>query len=45
MNKELRVLSLFSGVGAFEEALKNIGLDYKVINYCELDKKHLKHIV
>lgn len=37
MNK-LKVLSLFSGIGAFEKALKNIGVDYELVNYCEIDK-------
>ena len=36
--KKLRLLSLFSGIGAFEEALKNIGIDYELINYCEFQK-------
>nr|WP_180272941.1 DNA (cytosine-5-)-methyltransferase [Bacillus pumilus] len=35
--KGLRVLSLFSGIGAFEEALKNINIDFKLVNYCEFD--------
>lgn len=35
MNEKLRVLSLFSGVGAFEEALNNINVDFNLINYCE----------
>ena len=35
MENKLRVLSLFSGIGAFEEALNNIGVDYELINYCE----------
>lgn len=34
----LRVLSLFSGIGAFESALTNIGKDYEVVNFCEIDK-------
>lgn len=38
MKKKLRVLSLFSGIGAFEKALKNIGVDYELINYCEIDE-------
>lgn len=33
--KKIKMLSLFSGIGAFEEALKNIGIDYELINYCE----------
>lgn len=36
MNK-LRVLSLFSGMGAFEEGLKNENIDYELVNYCEFD--------
>ena len=34
----MRVLSLFSGIGAFEKALKRIGLEYELVNYCEIDK-------
>lgn len=37
-NKKLKVLSLFSGIGAYEKALSNIGIDFELINYCELDK-------
>lgn len=37
-NNKLRVLSLFSGIGAYEKALRNIGVDFDLINYCELDK-------
>ena len=37
MNK-IKVLSLFSGIGAYEKALTNIGIDYELINYCEIDK-------
>lgn len=36
--EKLRVLSLFSGIGAFEKALTNIGVDFELINYCEIDK-------
>lgn len=36
--KKLKLLSLFSGIGAFEKALSNIGQDYNIINYCEIDK-------
>ena len=39
LNKTLKVLSLFSGIGAFEEALKNLGIDHEVVNYCEIDEK------
>lgn len=34
----MRMLSLFSGIGAFEKALTNIGIDYELVNYCEVDK-------
>lgn len=36
--EKLKVLSLFSGIGAFEKALTNIGIDYELVNYCEIDK-------
>ncbi len=35
--KEIKLLSLFSGIGAFEEAFKNIGIKYDLINYCEFN--------
>lgn len=34
----LKVLSLFSGIGAFEKALENIDEPFELINYCEIDK-------
>ena len=34
----IKLLSLFSGIGAFEKALSNIGIDYDLVNYCEIDK-------
>ena len=34
----LHLLSLFSGIGAFEKALENIGADYRLVNYCEIDQ-------
>ena len=33
----MKVLSLFSGIGAFEKALKNIGVDFELVNYCEIN--------
>lgn len=36
---KLRVLSLFSGIGAPERALKELGVDYELVNFCEIDKK------
>lgn len=35
--KRLKVLSLFSGIGAFEEALKNINIDIDIIAYSEIE--------
>ena len=34
----IKLLSLFSGIGAFENALRRIGQDYELVNYCEIDK-------
>lgn len=36
--KKLRVLSLFSGIGAFEKALTNLGVDFELVGFCEIDK-------
>ena len=33
-----KVLSLFSGIGAFEKALDNLEIEYELVNYCEIDK-------
>lgn len=33
----LRMLSLFSGIGAFEKALGRCGIDHEVLAYCEID--------
>lgn len=35
---ELNMLSLFSGIGAFEKALQNIGIKVNLKNFCEIDK-------
>ena len=34
----LKVLSLFSGIGAFEKALERLNIEHKVLAYCEIDK-------
>lgn len=34
----MKVLSLFSGIGAFEKALDNLGVPYELVAYCEIDK-------
>lgn len=36
--KSVRILSLFSGIGAPEMAIKNLGYDLEVLNFCEIDK-------
>lgn len=36
--KKINVLSLFSGIGAFESALNRGGHEFRLINYCEIDK-------
>ena len=41
MNKNIKVVSLFSGIGAYERALNNIGVDIDLVNY-ELDKTKSK---
>ena len=35
---KLRVVSWFSGIGAFEEGMKELGIDYNLVNYCEFEK-------
>jgi DNA (cytosine-5)-methyltransferase 1 len=37
MNR-LKVLSLFSGIGSFERALLNLGIDFKLVGFSEIDK-------
>lgn len=34
----IKLLSLFSGIGAFESALRRGGYEYNLVNYCEIDK-------
>ena len=34
----MKVLSLFSGIGAFEKALANLNVPYELVGYCEIDK-------
>lgn len=38
----MRYLSLFSGIGAFEKALKNIGIDIELVGFSEIDKYAIK---
>ena len=34
----MKILSLFSGIGAFEKALDYLNINYELVNYCEIDK-------
>ena len=34
----MKVLSLFSGIGAFEQALKNKGIEFELVGFSEIDK-------
>ena len=36
--KQISMLSLFSGIGSPEQALKNIGVDYALVGFSEIDK-------
>lgn len=33
----VRVLSLFSGMGAYEKALRNLGIPFECVNFCEIN--------
>lgn len=36
--KEIKLCSLFSGIGAFEKALKALDIDFEITSYCEIEK-------
>lgn len=38
----MKILSLFSGIGAFEKALENIGIKYELVGFSEIDKYAIK---
>ena len=40
--KKLRVLEAFGGIGACTKALKNLGIDFEVVDYIEIDKYAVK---
>ena len=43
MNKKpVKLLSLFSGIGSPEQALKNIGVDHELLGFSEIDKFAIK---
>lgn len=39
----MKLLSLFSGIGAFEKALDRLNINYELVNYCEIDKYAMMH--
>lgn len=39
---KVRLLSLFSGIGAFEKALDRENIPYELVNFCEIDKFAVK---
>ena len=36
--EKVKLLSLFSGIGAFEKALSNLKIDYELVGFSEIDK-------
>lgn len=40
--EKIKVLSLFSGIGAFEKALENIRLNWDLVGFSEIDKYAIK---
>ncbi|MDR0123084.1 DNA (cytosine-5-)-methyltransferase [Bacillus pumilus] len=40
--EELKVKSQFTGIGAFEAALRNIGANFEVVGFSEIDKHAIK---
>lgn len=38
----LKVRTLFSGIGAPESALKKLGVDFEIVDFCEIDKYAVK---
>ena len=42
MGEKIKVLSLFSGIGAFEKALTNLNIDYELVGFSEIDRYAIK---
>lgn len=40
--RPINLVSLFSGIGAFEKALDNLAVDFNLVNFCEFDKYAVK---
>ena len=41
-HRPLRVATLFSGVGAFEQALKQMGVNHRIVFACDNGERYLK---
>lgn len=39
---KIKVLELFGGIGACSKALENLGIDYEIVDYVEIDKYAVK---
>lgn len=42
VGNKVRFLSLFSGIGAFEKSLDNLGIPYELVGFSEIDKYAVK---
>lgn len=42
MNKKLKIATVFSGIGAPEQALNKLGIDYEIVFACDNDEIELK---
>ena len=42
MNKVLNIATVFSGIGAAEQALKQIGIEHEIIFACDNGERYLK---
>ena len=40
--EKIKILSLFSGIGAFEKALENVGINFELVGFSEIDKYAIK---
>ena len=38
----LKILSLFSGIGAFEKAMERLGIQYELVGFSEIDSYAIK---
>lgn len=43
MKNSLKVISLFSGLGGYEEALRKLGVEFEIVNFSEVDEKSIEN--